>query len=559
MKPVHFSPASLFPARSPARSGWRLPCSLALVGGLLASVSSHAHQPLGSNARVNSIDNSAPLQPRVAVDADGGAVAVWLGIDPVADPTYSQGSDIFFRRVSRDGMALGADVRVNAGLDGDQSSPDVALDADGDFVIVWQNDGFSGGIWARRYSAAGIASGAAFEVSSSGGSPRVARGRDGAFVVVWQDSAGADEDVYARRYDASGGVIDASPFMVSSASAGRQLLPAVAADASGGFVVAWQGVNAEETEMTIHARRYSSAGTPLTGELAAGVINGFSSNPVDVDVDADGDFVVAWADPINDRQDIFVRRYAPSGSPKAAAIKVNQFGSDTGFSLVQSPSVGMDADGDFSVVWQDNLQAGNSNSGVYARRYSAAGIARSPEIRINDTPTFNNTDPVIAMDTDGDFLVSWLQFDQQALDNDDTVVLMQRQVADDLNSALSVKRNSVSTDPTPVAGGPAGTNRFNIQYCNNGSVDLLTGLSIKLVTLSNGNNLLNRSRDAAAEPDAVAVRTGGPGAEIDFPATTGYRDLRLLSGECVTVPYRIGLANNARYVFGVEVRGDRGQ
>ena len=65
---------------------------------------------------------------------------------------------------------LGPEARVNTTTAGDQSNVEVAADADGDFVLVWQSDGQDGsglGVYARRYAASGAALGGEFLVNTT--------------------------------------------------------------------------------------------------------------------------------------------------------------------------------------------------------------------------------------------------------------------------------------------------------------------------------------------------------------------------------------------------------
>ena len=66
-------------------------------------------------------------------------------------------------------VPIGVEVQVNTYATSDQSYPAVGMDSDGDFVVVWQSldeDGLHQGIFARRFSASGIAQATPFQVNS---------------------------------------------------------------------------------------------------------------------------------------------------------------------------------------------------------------------------------------------------------------------------------------------------------------------------------------------------------------------------------------------------------
>ena len=131
--------------------------------------------------------------------------------------------------------------------------PSVALDADGDFVVAWESygfqdfhqDGSSGGIFARRFSAAGSPLATEFQVNTyttnNQYDPSVALDDDGGFVVTWSSNGqdrGLFGGIFARRFSAAGSPV-AAEFQVNAYTIGTQRLPSVALDADGDFVVAW--------------------------------------------------------------------------------------------------------------------------------------------------------------------------------------------------------------------------------------------------------------------------------------------------------------------------------
>ena len=93
--------------------------------------------------------------------------------------------------------------------------------------------------------------------------PAVAAAADGDFVVVWEQHGqdGADSGVFARRFSSAGAPL-ATEFQVNSYDREQSALPAVATDADGDFVVAWQQLRPGRLELGIFARRFSSAGAP---------------------------------------------------------------------------------------------------------------------------------------------------------------------------------------------------------------------------------------------------------------------------------------------------------
>src|SRR5205085_11902955 len=70
------------------------------------------------------------------------------------------------------------------------------------------------------------------------------------------------------------------------------------------------------------------------------------------------------------------------------------------------PAVAADAAGDFVIAWISGGQDGGGY-GIYAQRYSAAGAPLGGEVRVNTYTTGNQQSPAVGMDAAGDFVVTW--------------------------------------------------------------------------------------------------------------------------------------------------------
>ncbi|MCP4456409.1 MAG: hypothetical protein GY816_00025, partial [Cytophagales bacterium] len=79
----------------------------------------------------------------------------------------------------------------------------------------------------------------------------------------------------------------------------------------------------------------------------------------------------------------------------------------------KNPAIAMDADGDFVVVWQSKYQD-DDDYGVYAQRYTSDGNREGEEFKVNTYTTSNQMNPAVAMNADGDFVVVWESYGQDA-------------------------------------------------------------------------------------------------------------------------------------------------
>ena len=369
-----------------------------------------AFSPLGPEFRVNTTTFQAQGAPAAAADADGDFVLVWDGYTPDTNSI-----DVFAQRYSAAGAPLGGEFRINTTLPDHQGGVAVASDADGDFVVTWgASDGIDIGVYGRRFSAAGLPLGGEFPVNDvtfgQQGAQAVAMDADGDFVVVWTGSGvGDDQGIYARRFNASGQPLGGQ-FIVNTFRVGQQREPSVAMDGDGDFVVVWNSLDQDGSLFGVYAQRYNAAGVPQGGEFRVNTTTaGDQFSGGSVTMAHDGSFVVPWHGPRADGigLDVYFQRYNAAGVAQGGEVRANAtLPGDQYWAWASA-----DADGDFLVMWQSNGQDG-SGFGVYAQRFSAAGVPLGGEFRANSFTVGAQWLPVAAVDDDGDAVIGW-QSDNQ--------------------------------------------------------------------------------------------------------------------------------------------------
>jgi hypothetical protein len=97
-------------------------------------------------------------------------------------------------------------------------------------------------------------------------------------------------------------------------------------------------------------------------------------------MDDGGDFVIAWASYTQDGSGdgIYAQRFNAAGAPLGEEFRVNT----ATLEAQVMPSAAMDAEGNFVIAWASYLQD-ESDYGIYAQRYSAAGLPQGNETRVN--------------------------------------------------------------------------------------------------------------------------------------------------------------------------------
>lgn len=337
--------------------------------------------PAGSEFLVNTDQEFWQSQSAVAMNAAGDFVVVW-------DDYFgaiNQPGDIYGQRFNAAGVPQGIDFRVNEFTTGYRSGPAVATDAEGNFVVAWTstNQGLTSfDVFARRFDANGTPQGDEFRVNvhtpDRQGQPSVTMLPVGGFVVTWE-SFWQDEpfDRIYARRYGADGQAQGGEIRVSAYTSSYQRSPAVAADADGDFVVVWHSTSPPHRGM--YARRYSADGTPQGGEFRVNTHTTGAKGFAHLAMHRDGSFVVAWQSEGQDGASygIYARRYHPNGAPEGDEFRVNTY--TTGGQ--RTPTVAIDDDKNFTIAWRGQGVA--DPSGIYAQRYDAAGAAKGAEFLVN--------------------------------------------------------------------------------------------------------------------------------------------------------------------------------
>jgi hypothetical protein len=169
--------------------------------------------PIGTDRQVNTYTNSDQSRPRVACGGNDRIAVVWESDGSSGDDDAS--TSVQARVFDGDGVPLGADLQVNSYVLGAQTEPAVAAMADGSFEVVWASDGSPGdddsysSIQRRAFNADGGSIGDQLQVNTlilySQWAPDIAMNAEGDFVVVWDDVlTGLRGRIYRRPLLADG-------------------------------------------------------------------------------------------------------------------------------------------------------------------------------------------------------------------------------------------------------------------------------------------------------------------------------------------------------------------
>jgi len=371
--------------------------------------------PQGPEFKVNTYTTVSQAQASVAADPAGNFVVVWNSLNQ-----DGSARGIFGQRFDVSGAALGPEFRVNSYTTFHQERPAVATDPSGNFVVAWQSDqdGSGRGIFGQRFAASGAALGPEFRVNTYTTGlqtyPAVAADGSGNFVVAWRTFAagGSSYDISGQRFAGSGAPLGGE-FRVNSFTPSAQSAPAVAVDPAGNFLVVWQSDTQDGSLVGVFGQRYSSSGSPLGPEFRVNTYTTDRQYWSSVAADASGNFVVVWTSygPDGDGDGVVGQRYASSGAPLGGEFHVNTF--TTNFE--HRPAVAADASGNFVVIWDSQIQDG-SIDGMFGQRFASSGTPLGPEFRVNTFTTSYQGDAAVAADPTGRFVVVWTSYLQDGGD-----------------------------------------------------------------------------------------------------------------------------------------------
>jgi len=331
-------------------------------------------KPLSDEFQINTTTSGNQKEPSVAMDAGGNFVVVWHGPGIVEEDK----EDIFARRFDPNGQTLGSEFRVNTYTNEKQLYPVVAMDNDGGFIIVWESMNIpeqgKKAICGRLYDSNGLNIGPEFvvnEEASDSRYPDVAIETEGNFAVVWMRDKSSNS-IMTRLYNADG-IAKTEPFEVSTIKFSSVTRPSIAMDKAGHFVVAWDGDPKLASLDDIHARIFEPNGTAIGEQFTVNTtIEGPQQNPR-VAMNNRGRFIIVWdskIDPDINERDIFAQRYDSSGRPLGDEFQVNTYMADD----QKRPTVAMGQNRNFVMAWQSYGQD-DSDYGVFGETGQIVGSA----------------------------------------------------------------------------------------------------------------------------------------------------------------------------------------
>lgn len=343
--------------------------------------------------------------PSVAMDSIGNFIVTWKGKSSIIP------SGIYARRFAFNGMPLSSEFKVNDGLQ-DCYFPDIASDETGNFVITWEDyrNGHAD-IYAQRFSANGIIVDANFKVNDDSQNiihwtPSISSDDYGNFVITWFDTRNHVNEIYAQRFSNEGTPLDTNFRIATSTSVKPQIFPDVSHDAQGNFVIIWY--TGDNFIFDLYAQLFNPNGIRI-GDTIKVNENGFGpmlDSKIAVSMSHSGNFTVSWVTfppGINDVR-VYGQRVSFNGTLLGNNFTVND---DSVYTIDIHPAMTTYVNGNFTIAWEDNRKGWDHN--VFIQRYSDSGLPLDSNYLVNDD-TLSNADqnyPSVDVGHDGSFVVCW--------------------------------------------------------------------------------------------------------------------------------------------------------
>ena len=335
-----------------------------------------------------------PFKPEVAIDELGNVVATWASLNNVIRAAIRTAGGSFASAGFAGPVTLSAAVTQS-------SKPRVAMDNDGDAIVVWEKPKGTNTVVqaSMRPSGGQFAPPPGVDLSPPGQdafAPQVAMDEDGDAVAVWRQ--GTSPTIQAA-FRGSGGSFG-PPAAVSVAGPGTAEIPQeVAMNAAGHAIVVWQAASGGQALIQAAARPPGLGfGAPASLTQALG---GLAPSPR-VAIDAAGDGIAVWL-----RGGVPQWAAYDAAGPQLRSLAIPDTGSTDADVVFGVAPVDVFS-GISSTTWDFGDGTGASGASV-AHRYAAAGTymvtVRSEDgIRnasVSTRPITITTPPCTDCDNDG--------------------------------------------------------------------------------------------------------------------------------------------------------------
>ncbi|HUS37395.1 MAG TPA: fibronectin type III domain-containing protein [Verrucomicrobiae bacterium] len=318
--------------------------------------------------------------------------------------------------------ADGTEYNIAVPLQGDQAHADLALGANGGYLVWDDNVGDGDGLSVNLRRINASLSGElnviplATKTIDHQERPRVTMLARGGAAFAWQSGPDGRQRIYTRVINGSSVFTDVE-VATSVRSDLPQKNPAIAGLSAGNYVVVWSSFGQEATSSGgsmagVFGAIFGPAGQKLSGEFQVNQFTQYNQRNPAIAALPGGGFVVAWISEGNRGEsaaDVFARIYDANGAPTGNEFRVNESNR-----VCSSPAVAVTSTGNITFAWCESAQDANFeaatgddsltitpvNNGdgwdIYASGFTSTGGRLTSAARINQHTQGNQRNPSIA-------------------------------------------------------------------------------------------------------------------------------------------------------------------
>ena len=346
--------------------------------------------------------NEAASQPSVSIDADGNAAVVWRQSDGTANSIYVNRWDNDAYEWSGPSLLETSGTAAN--------DPKVGLDGEGNAIAIWRA---SNNVYARRYSIAeGTWSPAVLLDNRTSTVQSVSLSVDeqtGNAIAAWVQSDGTANSAYVAQFDAltqawsSPTLLEQSAAVVASGDG--NLVTTINSESA---AVAWLQTNGSVNRMHVSRLTTSGWSEPTAIDTEGNAVSGPA-----IALDRAGNLGAVWRQSDGTAESVYGRLFRVPDAPTYDLDWQALTPGDSGPWPVAEPIaadsaslVKFNSSGHGFAVWSEEDPAGGTR--IYARRYNSVTNTWSEDSRIDDAVLGNAYVSDLVVDESGNAVVSWL-------------------------------------------------------------------------------------------------------------------------------------------------------
>jgi len=167
-------------------------------------------------------------------------------------------------------------------------------------------------------------------------------------------------------------------FQVTTYTNSSQTIPVTAMNSDGSFVVAWSSIGQDGHQCGVFGQRFDSNGNKSGSEFLVNTYTTWSQSVSDIAMDPDGNFTIVWSGCYGGYGVSLGQRFNSNGNKLGSEFQVNTSTRDHRL----YPSIGIDSNGNFVVVWESSFQDG-SEHGIFGQRFGSNGNKIGSEFQVN--------------------------------------------------------------------------------------------------------------------------------------------------------------------------------